>query len=340
MSARAVAALARTVLTVRALRALALSVLLLGGALPAGAQSPQSLQAAVLQLSEAIATPAPVVLPRRLPPSVGASCEWCSSSFLGICFAHDGESWSQALDTRWQLQLDDALAQSVAIDRKLSENAGAARTWTANLPSFSARFDGAADLVLGVQAEIANATPTDAERARATQGLQALLATVSASAEQLQVAAQGLATALQEQSAYRTGIGATLLASQQAGQQALANLENGARSHRCQDGVARQLDAIRAGVNAEQDQARARVAALSGQSTRSEQSIATLLGAVISARSQLENVLRLVQAAGNDQLGGFLAQLHLNAAKQQWRELAAMQAHAAGGAAAKARLVP
>lgn len=325
---------------VRALHALALSALLLGGALPAAAQSPQALQAAVMQLGEAIAAPAPMVSPLRAAPSVGASCEWCSSSFLGICFAHDSESWSQTLDIRWQAQLDDALAQSVAVDRKLSEQAGAAHAWMASLPAFSARFDSAADVVLGVQAEIANGAPTDAQRARATQGLQELLATVSASAQQLEMAAQVLATALQEQSGYRTGIGASLAQSRQAGQQALANLENAARTHRCQGGVPQQLDAIRALVNAAQDQAGVRVAELSAQSTRTEQSVATLLGAVISARSQLENVLRLVQAARNDQLGGFLAQLHLNAAKQQWRDLAALQARAAGSMAAQARLSP
>lgn len=339
MSARTVIGFARTI---RAVRALALSVSLLGGALPAWAQSPQSLEAAVMQLSQASAAPAlgPAVFAQRMAPSVGASCEWCSSSFLGICFSHDGESWSQALDIRWQVQLDDALAQSAAIDRKLGEHTGAAQAWMANLPAFSTRFDSVADVVLGVQAEIASGAPTDAQRARATQGLQELLATVSASADQLEKAAQVLATALQEQSAYRTGIGSTLAASQQAGQQALADLENAARTHRCQGGVPQQLDAIRAGVNAAQDQARVRVAELSARSTRTEQSVATLLGAVISARSQLENVLRLVRAAGNDQFGGFLAQLHLGAAKQQWRELAAMQARAAGSMAAQARLAP
>lgn len=329
------------------IKALGLAALLLVGAAPARAQSPQALQAAVAQIAQAIAPAeiAPMIQPATsTPPSIGASCSWCSSSFIGICFAHDSESWSQPLDLKWQTQLEGVMNQQFALDRKMSDSAAAARGWIGDLPAFSARFDNAADSVLAVQAEIANAAPSDAQRARATQGLQALLDTVSASATRLEEASRTLASALQEQSGYRNELGATLAASLQAGQQAYTDLENAARPHRCQDGVAQQLAGIRAGVTATQDAARARVAALSAQSTQTEQSIATLLGAVINARSQLENVLRLVQAAGNDQLGGFLAQLHLSAAKQQWRELAAMEAQAMAGArvglSGQARLRP
>lgn len=307
-------------------RLMLLAAFLAGVGAPAAAQEPQVLQAAVMQFARAGAA-----LPALPPPQtlrIGSSCSWCSSSFLGICFKTDGESWQQTLDMTWQTQLDQALAQSGEVERRVAEGAGAARAWMAALPAFSARFDAAADIVLGVQAEIVNATPSLDQRTRALQGLQQLVAGVSASAAQLENASRMLAAALQDQSNYRTGINAALAASQQQGQAALAAFENGARTHRCQDGVAQQLDAVRGAVNATQAQARAIVDQVSAQSSGTEKSVATLLGAMVSARTQLESVLRLVQAASNDQLGSFLAQLHLDAAKRQWQDLAATQAQA------------
>jgi len=42
----------------------------------------------------------------------------------------------------------------------------------------------------------------------------------------------------------------------------------------------------------------------------------------VNSQTELKTILNLVNAAGNDKLGSFLEQLHLNAAKKQWRELA------------------
>jgi hypothetical protein len=43
---------------------------------------------------------------------------------------------------------------------------------------------------------------------------------------------------------------------------------------------------------------------------------------VASARTDVESVLRLLAAAGSDQLDSFIGRLQLAAAKRRWRELA------------------
>jgi len=303
--------------------ALAIPFVLLGVGAPASAQQTPSLQAAVMQLAQTTAGPPAIAPLPQTTLSAGASCSWCSSSFIGICFKHDSENWGQTLNMDWHAQLDQAEAQSAAIGARIGLGADAARAWMNALPAFSARFDSAADIVLGVQAEMANAPSTPEQRARATGALQQLTSMVAASASQLEDAARTLAAVLQQQSGYRDDIAAALADSLRSSQDALTAFENGARTHRCQDGVDGQLAAARASVNASQDAARARVAWLSRQSSDTERSLAALLGAVVNARGNLENVLRLVQAASNDQVGSFLAQLHLSAAKRQWQDLAA-----------------
>ena len=51
-----------------------------------------------------------------------------------------------------------------------------------------------------------------------------------------------------------------------------------------------------------------------------------LLGGVVNAQTRMKSTAQLVDAARNDQLGSFLEQLHLDAAKRQWSEMAAARA--------------
>ncbi|MGZ5787368.1 MAG: hypothetical protein ACXWJM_15765, partial [Ramlibacter sp.] len=98
-----------------------------------------------------------------------------------------------------------------------------------------------------------------------------------------------------------------------------------ARSAPCSDGVPQQLAVIRANFGNGMQQLAQSFAQLGLASSDAERSVAVLLGAVVNSRTQMQNVLSLVQAAKDDEIGSFLEQLHLSAAKKQWEDLAAIQ---------------
>lgn len=61
---------------------------------------------------------------------------------------------------------------------------------------------------------------------------------------------------------------------------------------------------------------------LDNSSRGAETGLAALLGAVVTSQTDMQSILDLLKAAQNDKLGSFLERLHLNAAKQQWHDLA------------------
>lgn len=58
------------------------------------------------------------------------------------------------------------------------------------------------------------------------------------------------------------------------------------------------------------------------------QALGDAIGQLTQFQAEVARMLGLVQAARNDQVGSFLEQLHLAAAKKQWEERAAAQGRA------------
>jgi hypothetical protein len=263
------------------------------------------------------------------PYTIGSECEVCSWSILGLCMQHHVEGWRRQIGLQGLAQIDQVLAQVQGDGVQLEQSYGPTRAWVDGLPAFSAAFGSAADIVLAVQQQIRQGQPaTQQQRDQVTVALTRLQADLAHSASQLEAGVRTLAIALQKQSDYRNAIGRAIALSNEAAQQDLSQATMIASQQRCQDGVPQQLAAIRvAFANSSQQLAQA-FSQLAMTSSGAEQSLGVLLGAVISSRTQMATVLNLVQAAGADQVGSFLEQLHLATAKKQWEDLAAAQGKA------------
>ncbi|MGZ5199733.1 MAG: hypothetical protein ACXWC4_08175 [Telluria sp.] len=260
------------------------------------------------------------------PYMIGSSCKRCASEFLGICFAYRYENWRLPVELHGLSQVDSVLSQAQAEGVKLEDSYAPTRQWIAGLPAFSAQFGSTADTVLALQQQIRQGQPaTPAQRDQVTAALGQLYAGLAKSAGQLEAGVQTLAVALQKQSDYRTRIQQAMDVSAQSAQQDLARADAIARTQSCQDGVAQQLNAIRANFGNSMQQLSQSFGQLGAASTDAERSLSVLLGAVVNSRTEMEGVLKLVQAAKDDQIGSFLEQLHLAAAKKQWEDLAAVQ---------------
>ncbi len=226
-------------------------------------------------------------------------------------------------------QLDDALARARGDGVQLERSYAPTREWIAGLPGFSARFAATADIVLAVQ-QLARQgqVPTQQQREQVTAALEKLQADLAHSASRLDAGVAAMAAALQRQSASREEIRQAIAASTQSAQQDLERAARDISTTRCSDGLAEQMNGIRAQFARTAGQIQAAFNTLGAASGGAERSLAALLGAVLGSRTELQSVLTLVQAARNDQIGSFLEQLHLASAKKQWEDLAAAQGRA------------
>jgi hypothetical protein len=262
------------------------------------------------------------------PFRIESSCSWCSAHDwwgFGSCTRTTSGAWSGTVDFNWsRRQLHDILARADQDGAAFSGSFAPTQAWMDGLPAFSVAFDAAADRVLEVQQAIAQGqAPTEAQRQQVTQALGQLATDLAHSSVQLQAGIRALAISLDQQSAYRAAIAGAIAGASASAEEALRNVEEQSQGHPCQDRVPAQFGAIRASFAASTAGIQGAFGQLDARSRRAEQALAALLGGVVNAQTQLTAIAGLVNAARNDQLGSFLEQLHLAAAKRQWRELAA-----------------
>ncbi|WP_204817386.1 hypothetical protein [Corallococcus macrosporus] len=312
------------------------SVMLACGLLPraAAAQSSRAdLQEAVAQLAlfqEEVRNLRAVIQKPLGPYTVSSTCSWCSSEFLGICFERTTQRWEHRVDFSGPRgQLDHVVAQAEQGARSLAGAYAPTQAWIDGLPAFSAEFAATADRVLAVQQAIKQGQgPTDAQRQEVKQALQKLSDGLTRSAEQLQAGTRALSVSLQQQSTYRDTIQQAIAGTDASVEAAIAKLNQAASVQRCQDGVFAQFLRMRFDFTRSTQEIKAAFQRMEASSRSAEQGLAKLLGTVINSGTDLKSVLDLVQAARDDQLGGFLEQLHLSAARQLWESLAAAHAQA------------
>lgn len=257
------------------------------------------------------------------PYPIYTKCTWCSKTFI-FCIEKTTETWDTKVDFTWTRQrLSRVLQQAQQNTSTFSSSYEQTKEWINRLPEFSRRFDSNADIVLAVQKEIkAGVGPNDQQRERAKRALQTLAQDLDTSKSLLQNSTRDIAAFLQQQSSYRGDIRQAIDSADRSAQQALTSLENSSKTHHCQGGLKEKYDGIKADFSRSIREISDDFRALEASSHKAERSLAQLLGTVVSSQTELNSVLRLVNAAGNDQLGSFLQRLHLNAAKKQWSDLA------------------
>lgn len=262
------------------------------------------------------------------PFRIESSCSWCSARAwygFGTCTETTHASWGGPVDFSWTRgQLHAVLTRAEQDAGAFTSGYAPTQAWIDGLPAFSASFDTTADLVLGVQQAIKQGQgATDAQRQQVTLALETLAADLARSSTQLQAGARALAVSLQQQSSYRDAIKSAIDGASQSAEDALRNVEKSAMGHPCQDGVPQQFAAIRVNFSASTARISSAFQQLDARSREAENALAVLLGGVVNSQTQMKSILSMVTAAGNDQLGSFLEQLHLAAAKKQWSNLAA-----------------
>jgi hypothetical protein len=257
------------------------------------------------------------------PYGIRTRCTWCSKHFI-FCIEETTETWDVKVDFTWTRgRLDQVLGEAGQHAGAFSRSYTPTRRWLDDLPRFSAKFDAAASVVVAVQAEIRSGTgPTGQQRQRVTDVLGQLTNDLLISKSQLEEGTRALAAFLQQQNAYRKSIQEAINSSDQSAQAALANLVKESSKHRCQGGLSQKFDEIRGDFTNSMRRISGEFQRVSASSERAEKALATLLGNVVSSQTEMQNVIGLVQAAGNDQLGSFLSKLHLSSAAKQWKDLA------------------
>ncbi|CCH94817.1 conserved exported hypothetical protein [Microcystis aeruginosa PCC 9432] len=261
------------------------------------------------------------------PYPIHTRCTWCSKREwwgFGFCTEETTETWDTEVDFTWTRQtLSSMLDQAQRNTNTFSNRYEPTQAWINSLPGFSEKFDAKADIILAVQADIkAGVGPNDQQRQTVTQALLELTQDLGRSSSLLQYATSALDDFLQQQSSYKEAIRQAINDADRSAQEALTNLENQSKTHRCQDGLNEKYADIRADFSRSLQEISGAFGMLEGSSREAEESLAKLLGFVVNSQTELKTILNLVNAAGNDKLGSFLEQLHLNAAKKQWRELA------------------
>lgn len=261
------------------------------------------------------------------PYPIHTRCTWCSKHKwwgLGLCTEKTTETWDTEVDFTWTRQkLSRMLDQAQRDISTFSSRYELTQAWINSLPEFSAKFDATADIILAVQADIkAGVSPNDQQRQTVTQALLELTQDLGRSSSLLQDATTALAAFLQQQSSYKEAIRQAINDADRSAQEALTNLENQSKTHRCQDGLNEKYAGIRADFSRSLQEISDAFRMLEGSSREVEGSLASLVGFVVNSQSQLQTVINLVNAAKNDELGSFLERLHLNTAKKQWRDLA------------------
>jgi hypothetical protein len=236
------------------------------------------------------------------PLELYASCTYCSSEVRGICTGHSIASWRQVVDFSWPGDADMA-ADGYAL----------AQAWIAGLPAFSVRFGANADVLVGIEQAIRQGIgPNEQQRRDATQALLDMTGALGRSSMQLDAGVRALGVSIARQTAYRRAL-------RQA-------IDGTARRQRCTDGVQARFDAISGEAAHATQEAATTIEQLEASDQNGEKALAALLGAVLNTRAEVESVLRLLAAAGTEQLGSYLERLDFAAARRQWSELASAAA--------------
>lgn len=261
------------------------------------------------------------------PYPIYTRCTWCSEKEwwgLGLCTKETTETWDTKVDFTWTRQsLSRVLERVQQNTNTFARSYEPTQVWLNGLTGFSAKFDTTADIILAVQQEItAGVGPNDQQRNKVKQALQELGKDLDRSSSLLQDGTSPLAAFLQQQSAYKADIKLAIDGVDRSAKEALANLEKQSQTHHCQDGLTEKYASIKADFSRSLQEILVAFQKLEGSSKEAEKSLSQLLGSVVSYQTELKSVLYLVNASGNDKLGSFLEKLHLNAAKQQWRDLA------------------
>ncbi|EAW39366.1 hypothetical protein [Lyngbya sp. PCC 8106] len=261
------------------------------------------------------------------PYPIYTRCTWCSKKEwwgLGLCTKETTETWDTKVDFTWtRRSLSRVLERVQQNTNTFARSYEPTQVWLKGIPDFSKKFDVTADIVLAVQQEIKSGVgPNNQQRKTVKQALQELGEDLDRSSSLLQGGTSALAAFLQQQSAYKRDIQQAIDGADRSAKEALANLEKQSQTHHCQGGLNEKYASIKADFSRSLQEISVAFQKLEGSSREAEKSLAQLLGSVVSSQTELKSVLDLVNAAGNDKLGSFLEKLHLNAAKQQWRDLA------------------
>lgn len=280
--------------------------------------------ARLTQLTHDVATLRMLADGRLGPFELRTQCTYCSREFLGICAGRATESRSQAVDFRApREQIGAALAQAERDAAALARGYAPAAAWIAGLPSFSARFDAAADVVLGIERAIRQGIgPNEQQRRDATQALLALTGELGRGSMQLDAGLHALDVSIEQQGGYRSAVRAALDGAEQAAQSAWRDVEHAPQQRGCSGTSQTSFNTIRGDFSRATQEVAGAFDRLDADTRSGKNALAALLEEVARARAEVESVLRLIAAADDDQLDTFLGRLHLAAAKRQWNELA------------------
>jgi ParB-like chromosome segregation protein Spo0J len=298
---------------------LALAVLVAG--LPAQAAAIEDALGRLAQVQREFAGMRAAASQRLGPYELHPQCMYCASELLGICTAHAVESRRKIVDfSSARGQVDALLAQAERDAGALENDYAPAQAWVAGLPAFSARFDTIADVVLGVEQAIRQGIgPEEQQRRHATQALLHLTGELGRSGKQLDAGIRALAVSREQQIAYRGMIRQAIDGAAQSAQAAWRDLEKG---QRCQDDLYAKFGAIQSDFSRATQEIAGAFERLDSSSLEGAKALEGLLGTVNGARAEVESVLRLLAAAGIEQLDSFLGRLHLDVARRRWHELA------------------
>jgi hypothetical protein len=326
-----------TIDTIRALRLRGLRAPLLAVAAvcllqaPAAGQSADDLKNAVVliqQYKAEVGNMRAAVRQPLGPYALAAECTWCSSSFIGICTENTTQRYSGSVNfSGTRAPLDAVLSQAEQSANRFPQDYAPTQAWIDGLPNFSKTFDANADRILAIQQEIKSGSgPTADQRLVVKTALQGMNADLGRSAQQLGAGSKALAQSLQRQSGYRDAIRQSIGGADKSAQDELARLRRDATSKLkpdCLDNLVRNhFDPIRQNFSNSIQAISAAFQKLEMTSQAAERGLATLLGAVVNAQTDLKAVSDMVNAAQNAEFGSFIERLQLTAAKKKWKDLA------------------
>lgn len=259
------------------------------------------------------------------PYQIHTTCTWCSERAwwgCGFCTEETTRNQETYVDFSWtRKNLSDILGNAEAATSQFTASFVPALDWITKLPEFSKRFNQTSDIVLSVQAAIrAGNGPTEEQRRMVSAALKELHDELKNSSVQLQAGTTALAVFLQNQSAYPELINQAINGADQSAKEALHSFQVETMSWRCQDGLTERFNGIRGDFDRSILEISAAFNQLRLHNTTAEKSLAALLGAVVSFQNDLQTVITLVETTGNDELGGFIEQLHLATAKKLWED--------------------
>lgn len=292
-------------------------------------------EADVLAMQQAARTPLG-------PYPVQTRCSWCMERAwwgFGTCTKTGTESFNTTVDFTWTRQdLGRALERTQQDMGSLTQAWQPAQAWFGNLAAFSLQFERLADRVSTVQEQLRQGIGPNAEqRLTVTAALAALARDMERSAVQLESGTRALAMVAEVIGTQRERIGAAMASSTASAREALQQFERKTQPMHCQDELRKKFSIIHADFDRSASGIANAYERLAGSSAAAQKAMGILLGDVVARRSDIEAALELVRAAQEDQLGGMLERLHLNAARQLFQQMAAAQIKVRSNVAARAQ---